>query len=82
MKVADKIIGKVTAGAMSPYLQCGIGIVLLDQAKHKPGSEVIVGCKDGKQQSAELVEMPFYDKAAEIPLPRGKLIDIPKKSKV
>ena len=79
VKVADNVIGKVTAGATSPYLQCGIGIVLLEQVKQKAGSEVFVGCKDGKQRVAELVEMPFYDEAAEIP--RGKLVDIPKRPK-
>ncbi len=36
---------------------------------------VMVGCRDGSMQSAEIVELPFYDKEAEIP--RGKLVDIP-----
>jgi len=71
-------IGCVTAGAMSPYLGIGIGIVRLDKADLGAGSEVTVGCKDGEQHSAELVEMPFYDKLAEIP--RGKLVDIPQRS--
>jgi hypothetical protein len=53
----------------------GIDIVRLDHAGREAGSVVSVGCKDGSQQSAELVEMPFYDKLAEIP--RGKLVDIP-----
>lgn len=70
-------IGKVTAGAISPYLGHGIGIVLLDSASHTPGDKVKVGCKDGSMQDAELVEMPFYDKDAEIP--RGKKVDIPKR---
>ena len=29
----------------------------------------------GKMHQAELIELPFYDKEAEIP--RGKLVDIP-----
>ncbi len=72
-----KVIGKVTAGATSPYLKCGVGIVRLDKAQREAGAIVSVGCKDGTQCSAELVEMPFYDKLAEIP--RGKLVDIPER---
>ena len=72
-----KKIGIVTAGAMSPYLEHGIGIVRLDEANLSDGSNVQVGCRDGGMHAAELVEMPFYDKLAEIP--RGKRIDIPVK---
>ena len=52
-----------------------IGIALLDTPGQGSGTAVDVGCRDGKLHPAELVEMPFYDKAAEIP--RGKLVDIP-----
>ncbi|MGI9356245.1 MAG: aminomethyltransferase family protein [Rhizobiaceae bacterium] len=70
-------VGTVTAGATSPYLGHGIGIALFDSARHKPGTAVSVGCKDGSMQEAELVELPFYDRQAEIP--RGRLVDIPKR---
>ena len=76
--VDGKTVGKVTAGATSPYLRHGIGIVLLDRAGLLPGAKISVGCKDGSLQQAELVELPFYDKQAEIP--RGKLVDIPKRN--
>ena len=72
-----KNIGTVTAGAMSPYLEHGIGIARLDKANLSAGSNVQVGCRDGNLHAAELVEMPFYDKLAEIP--RGKRVDIPSK---
>ncbi len=72
-----KKIGTVTAGAISPYLEHGIGIVRLDQAGRAAGSNVQVGCRDGHLHAAELIEMPFYDKLAEIP--RGKRVDIPSK---
>jgi glycine cleavage system aminomethyltransferase T len=75
VKSDGRAIGKVTAGATSPYLGYGIGIILLNTSAHSPGAVVAVGCKDGSQQQAELVELPFYDKLAEIP--RGKLVDIP-----
>jgi len=72
VEVNAKRIGTVTAGATSPYLEHGIGYVLLDSATHKPGTTVSVGCIDGTMQDAELIELPFYDKLAEIP--RGKLV--------
>ena len=73
-----KKAGIVTAGATSPYLGFGVGYALMDTSEHKPGSTVTVGCRDGSRQDAELVELPFYDKLAEIP--RGKVVDIPKRS--
>ena len=71
------VIGKVTAGATSPFLGHGIGIVRLNQPGLSAGASINVGCKDGSTQSAELVNMPFYDELAEIP--RGKLVDIPQR---
>ncbi len=67
--------GIITAGATSPYLCHGIGYALMDSANHGPGSKVGVQCRDGSMQDGQLVELPFYDKNAEIP--RGKLVDIP-----
>ena len=74
---SEKQIGVVTAGAISPYLGHGIGYALLDVATHSVGAKVKIGCRDGKQHDAVLIEVPFYDKMAEIP--RGKVIDIPKR---
>lgn len=71
-------VGIVTAGAMSPYLGHGIGIALMESAEHQPGTAIRVGCLDGSMRDAELVELPFYDKQAEIP--RGRLVDIPERS--
>ncbi|NNF79673.1 MAG: aminomethyl transferase family protein, partial [Rhizobiales bacterium] len=77
VELAGRRIGTITAGATSPYLGHGIGYVLLDAAGHGPGETVRVVCRDGSLQEAELVEVPFYDKLAEIP--RGKLVDIPER---
>jgi len=71
----DKTIGQVTAGAMSPYLQKGIGIGLLTSADHAMGLAVLIRCTDGKLHPGELASLPLYDKDAEIP--RGKLVDVP-----
>ncbi|MEM7196189.1 MAG: aminomethyltransferase family protein [Pseudomonadota bacterium] len=67
--------GMVTAGAMSPYLQHGIGYALMDTPEFGPGTRVKIGCRDGGMHDAELVELPMYDTLAEIP--RGKRVDIP-----
>ena len=77
MEISGQRAGKVTAGATSPYLGHGIGYALMDRAEHGLGSQVMVGCRDGSLQQAELVELPFYDKLAEIP--RGKLVDVPER---
>ena len=69
------VIGRVTAGAFSPYLQHGTGIALLDQAGHANGTAVSIRCVDGEMHAAELHALPFYDAEAEIP--RGKKVDIP-----
>ena len=71
----EEVVGKVTAGATSPFLGHGIGIARLDSSGFTSGSTVKVGCKDGSLHDAELVTLPFYDELAEIP--RGKRIDIP-----
>ena len=70
--------GIVTAGATSPYLGHGIGYARMDSANNSAGTSVMVGCRDGSMQQAELIEFPFYDKLAEIP--RGQLVDIPTRS--
>ena len=78
VEVNGQHAGTVTAGAVSPYLKHGIGYALMDSAAHGVGAQVEVGCRDGSMQRAELVELPYYDKLAEIP--RGKRVDIPERS--
>ena len=69
--------GIVTAGVTSPFLGFGIGYARMDSPDHAPGTAIRVGCRDGSMQDAELVELPFYDKLAEIH--REKLVDIPER---
>ncbi|MCP4391911.1 MAG: aminomethyl transferase family protein [Gammaproteobacteria bacterium] len=73
--IDGKAAGKVTAGAISPYLRQGIGIVLMEAAGFAEGDRVSVRCIDGELHDGELAELPLYDKQAEIP--RGKRVDIP-----
>ncbi len=70
--------GKVTAGAISPYLKHGIGIALMDQADLAAGTAVTIQCIDGEVRAGELHQTPFYDPESEIA--RGKRVDIPERS--
>lgn len=74
----DTVIGTVTAGATSPFLGYGIGIVRFTNSGQVAGNSVSIGCSDGSIHEGELVDMPFYDQLAEIP--RGKRIDIPERT--
>ena len=62
---------------MSPYLQEGIGIGLMEQADFEDGDLVRVRCIDGKLHPGELATLPLYDRDAEIP--RGLKVDIPER---
>ena len=75
IQLNGETVGKVTAGAMSPYLEHGVGIALLDTAGHAAGTEVMIGCIDGVLHKGQLADLPRYDKAGEIQ--RGKKVDIP-----
>ena len=76
VKKNEENIGIVTAGAISPYLKHGIGYVLLESSGFNFHEKIEIKCRDGSMHAADLVELPFYDKLAEIP--RGRLVDIPK----
>ncbi len=75
--IDNAVAGKVTAGAVSPYLKRGIGIGLMQQAGFQEGNGVRIRCIDGKLYDGELASLPLYDKQAEIP--RGKMVDIPER---
>jgi glycine cleavage system aminomethyltransferase T len=74
----EQVVGRVTAGAVSPYLKRGIGIGRMDEAGFRAGETVRIRCIDGELHDGGLVELPLYDKQAEIP--RGLRVDIPEKS--
>lgn len=67
--------GKVCSSAWSPFQQCGVALVRVDDAAMQAGDTIQVECTDGVVRSAELCETPMYDKKRLIP--RGKLVDIP-----
>ena len=67
--------GRVCSSAWSPFQQCGVALVRVDDPELGPGTQLEVECVDGETRSAELCETPMYDKKRLIP--RGKLVDIP-----
>ncbi|PQO24082.1 aminomethyltransferase [Rhodobacteraceae bacterium WD3A24] len=67
--------GRVCSSAWSPFQQCGVAIIRLDDPDHGPGTKLDAECHDGKTRPAETCELPMYDRNREIP--RGKVVDIP-----
>jgi len=59
------VVGRVTAGAWSPFLERGVGYAVMDHPDAWPGRTVTLG----DDLDAELVELPFYD--PERLIPRG-----------
>jgi len=77
IRINGQPAGKVTAGAISPYLKQGIGIALMNESGYTPDTAVMIGCIDGEFHEGSLAELPLYDKQGEIQ--RGKLVDIPQR---
>ncbi len=73
--VGDTAAGRMTAGAWSPYLECGIGYVRFAQAGDWIGKTVFLRARDGALHDCAVVELPFYDPEKRIP--RGLDTDVP-----
>ncbi len=71
----EKALGRVTAGAWSPYLKTGIGYVRFDQPGEWIGKIVTLKQASGQEFPCEIVELPFYD--AEKRIPRGLDRELP-----
>ncbi|WP_419554858.1 aminomethyltransferase family protein [Candidatus Poriferisodalis sp.] len=71
----DVPIGQLCSTAWSPYLQCGVAIVRMDDPADGPGTQLDVESYDGMMLRGELCTLPMYDPDRLIP--RGRLIDIP-----
>ncbi len=67
--------GRVTSSAWSPSLQCGVAIVRLDDPGAGPMTALDVECTDGQTHPGEVCELPFYDRAGDIP--RGRSTELP-----
>lgn len=67
--------GRVCSTAWSPFQQCGVAIVRLDDPDLQPGTILDVECHDGEIRPAKTCDLPMYDPDRQIP--RGKVVDIP-----
>ena len=75
ISIDGKIIGQVCSAGYSPYQECGVCIVRLDDPTYGPGTNVKVKDLNGNLINAEVCSLPMYD--TERLIPRGKLVDIP-----
>ena len=57
----DQLIGRVTAGAWSPFLECGIGYVRFNEPGEWVGRALSVKMQEGEIHPCEIIELPFYD---------------------
>lgn len=64
-----QVIGRMTAGAWSPQLECGIGYVRFDRAGDWVGRKLTLGGAGGGHDECEITGLPFYD--GEKRIPRG-----------
>lgn len=69
--------GRICSSAWSPYQDCGVAIVRLEDPDLGPGTRLEVACRDGVTREAEICALPMYD--AERRIPRGDLVDIPER---
>ena len=67
--------GCVTSTAWSPFQQCGVAIVRMDDPADGPDTQLDVESFDGPMLRGVLCTLPMYD--PERLMPRGRLIDIP-----
>ena len=70
LRLDGESAGRVTSSAWSPYLECGVAFVRLHDPDMGPGTTLEVECTDGQMHTAEVCELPFYDRAGDIP--RGR----------
>lgn len=63
------IVGRVCSSTWSPYQECGVALVRMDDPDMGPGTEVEVTGTDGSTYSAQICSLPMYD--AEGAIVRG-----------
>ena len=64
-----RVVGQLTAGDWSPFLECGIGYVRFHQPADWIGQTLTLRKRDQASFPCEIVPLPFYD--AEKRIPRG-----------
>lgn len=62
-------VGRVTTGAWSPFLECGIGYVRFNEPGDWAGESLLMETRHGEFVACEILALPFYD--PEKCIPRG-----------
>ena len=75
ISVGGKTVGTVCSSTWSPYQECGVALVRMDDPDMGPGTEVEVTGTDGATYRAQLCSLPMYDAEGEIV--RGRNTTIP-----
>ncbi len=70
----DRPVGRVTAGAWSPYLDTAIGYVRFARPGEWAGQGLSLLSSDGTKHDCEIVSLPFYDPEKRIPRGFDKVI--------
>ena len=60
-------VGRVTAGAWSPFLDSGIGYVRFKQTGNWAGKSLLMKTRRDELVECEIVTLPFYDSEKRIP---------------
>ena len=60
-------VGRVTTGAFSPYLECGIGYVRFDKPSDWSGKILTLQSYKFGEVSCTIVDLPFYDQEKLLP---------------
>jgi glycine cleavage system aminomethyltransferase T len=62
----DEVIGHITAGITSPTLKCGIGYARFVRPGDWVGRSMKLRLPDGKVHTADIVDVPFFDRQKAI----------------
>ena len=65
----NKMVGRTTVGAFSPYLNKGIGYVLFNHNSNWVEKTLSIKGKENNFYNCKIVNLPFYDELKK--LPRG-----------
>ena len=69
-----KVVGRISAGAWSPYQNCGIGYVRFEKAGDWVGRTLSLATSNGETAACNVVALPFYDPEKRIPRGLDKTI--------
>ena len=69
-----RCLGKVTSSTWSPYLECGVALIFVDNNDISPGSIISLEGVDKNYYEAQICELPMYDEKGLIVRGKNKII--------